>query len=135
MSTEPKPKVRLKLKIGNVEAEIECEESQLKGAVEQFLTAIQNQSEKLAAVTTTSKEEMPIKKDTCKSLLVGLWKEGWFSTARTLREVYEEMSRRGYHYDPSAIAHMLVDIVREGYLTREGVARQYTYVQKRPPTG
>jgi len=134
MSTDSKPKVRLKLKIGNVEAEIECEEDQLKGAVEQFLTAVQSQSEKLAVVTTAPRKEVPIKKDTCKSLLVGLWQEGWFSVSRTLGEVHEEMSRRGYHYDRSAIAHTLVDIMREGYLTRDGAARQYTYVQKRPPT-
>jgi hypothetical protein len=42
------------------------------------------------------------------------------------------MGRRGYHFDRTAVAHALTDLVREGLLTRMGEARGYRYVQKRP---
>jgi hypothetical protein len=61
-----------------------------------------------------------------------MWREGWFSTQKALSEVHEEMSRRGYHYDRTAVAHTLVDLVREGILFRDGSMRNYTYVQKQP---
>ena len=51
---------------------------------------------------------------------------------RTLSEVHEEMARRGYHYDRTAVAHALVDLVREGTLFRDGVMRNYRYIQKFP---
>ena len=125
--------IRLKLTIGDVEAEIECEESQLQSAVEKVVTALQKQSETLSKISSASISQSVVpKKQTCKTILTGLWEEGWFSVSRNLREVHEEMARRGYHYDRSAVAHTLVDLVREGILTRQGGARQYSYVQKRP---
>jgi hypothetical protein len=70
--------------------------------------------------------------ETCRGLLVTLWREGWFGSPHSLSEVHEEMSRRGYHYDRTAVAHTLVDLVREGTLFREGSMRNYRYVQRRP---
>ncbi|MDA4118570.1 MAG: hypothetical protein OK455_09530, partial [Thaumarchaeota archaeon] len=70
--------------------------------------------------------------DTCRGLLERLWKEGWFGSERTLGEAHEEMARRGYHYDRTAVSHALVDLVREGVLNREGTMSNYRYVQKRP---
>jgi len=129
-----KPPIRLKLKIGDVEAEIECEESQLQSAVEKVVTALQKQSETLSKISSISTSQRAVpKKQTCKTIITELWEEGWFSVSRNLGEVHEEMARRGYHYDRTAVAHTLVDLVRDGLLTRQGGARQYTYVQKRPP--
>jgi hypothetical protein len=126
--------IRLKLTIGDVEAEIECEESQLQSAVEKVVTALQKQSETLSKISNASLSQRSVpRKQTCKTIILELWKEGWFSISRNLREVHDEMGRRGYHYDRSAVAHTLVDLVREGILTRQGGARQYRYVQKRPP--
>jgi len=71
--------------------------------------------------------------ETCRGLLVTLWKEGWFASPRSLSEAHEELSRRGYHYDPTAVSHSLVDLVREGILFRDGSSRNYRYIQKRPP--
>jgi hypothetical protein len=61
-----------------------------------------------------------------------MWREGWFAQPKALSEVHEEMSRRGYHYDRTAVAHTLVDLVREGTLFRDGSMRNYRYVQKYP---
>ena len=129
MDEEKKP-IRIKLKIGTVEAEIECMEDQLKDAVQRVLSAIQEQI-KLQRPVETFPTPRP---DTCKLIIRRLWKEGWFSMGRNLGEVYEEMSRRGYHFDRTAVAHALVDLVREGYLTRLGRPRGYSYLQKRPPS-
>ena len=128
-----KSPIRLKLTIGDVEAEIECEESQLQSAVEKVVTALQKQSETLSKISRASISQRTIpKKQTCKTIILELWEGSWFSVSRNLREVHDEMARRGYHYDRSAVAHTLVDLVSEGILTRQGGARQYTYVQKRP---
>jgi len=45
------------------------------------------------------------------------------------------MSRRGYHYDRTAVSHTLADLVREGTLFREGSMRNYRYIQKYPLVG
>lgn len=128
MDEEKRP-IRIKLKIGAVEAEIECMEDQLRDTVQHLLSAIQEQIRLEKPVET-----FPIlRPDTCKSIIRGLWKEGWFSVQRNLGEVSEEMSRRGYNFDRTAVAHALVDLVREGYLTRLGKPRRYNYLQKRPP--
>ena len=129
-----KPPIRLKMTIGDIEAEIECEEEQLQSAVEKVVTALQSQTETLSKISNISTQQRAIpEKQTCKTITVDLWEEGWFSVSRKLGEVHEEMARRGYHYDRTAVAHTLVDLVREGLLTRQGGARQYQYVQKRPP--
>ena len=61
-----------------------------------------------------------------------MWGESWFETARSLSEVHEEIARRGYHYDKTAVSHSLTDLVRENVLFREGNMRNYSYIQKRP---
>jgi hypothetical protein len=43
------------------------------------------------------------------------------------------MARKGYHYDRTAVAHALIDLVKENVLTRDGPPRRYQYAQKRPP--
>jgi hypothetical protein len=125
------PPIRLKMKVGNLEFEIECQQNQLEEAVKRILST----------VTAYSKEPMIIQErplpaprtETCKSLIQELWNEGWFSTSHGLGEVHSEMARRGFHYDRTAVAHALVDLMKEGLLTREGRPRRYRYTQKRPP--
>jgi hypothetical protein len=128
--------VHIKIRIGNVEAEISCQPDQLKAAVENFISALEG---KEIASTPSSPplgpgpESIPHKKVFVSDLVKGFWSEGWFSTARNLSEVHAELSRRGYNYDRTAIAHTLVDLVREGLLTRQGMKGHYSYIQKKPP--
>ena len=125
------PPIRVKMKVGNLEFEIECQQDQLEESVKKILST----------VTTYSKEpiilsERPLpqpRAETCKSLIQQLWSEGWFSSSRGLGEVHSEMARKGFHYDRTAVAHALVDLMKEGLLTREGRPRRYRYAQKRPP--
>ena len=131
MSETKSPPIRLKMKVGNLEFEIECQQGQLEEAVKRILST----------VTTYAKESIIIperqlptpRAETCKSLIQQLWSEGWFSSPHGLGDVHSEMARRGFHYDRTAVAHALVDLMKEGLLTRDGRPRRYRYTQKRPP--
>ncbi|MGA8404803.1 MAG: hypothetical protein WB664_08300, partial [Nitrososphaeraceae archaeon] len=49
---------------------------------------------------------------------------------RQLGQIHEEISRRGYNYDRTAVSHSLTDMVRERTLVRVGTIRNYRYIQK-----
>lgn len=131
MSEGEKPPIRVKMKVGNVEFEIECGEDQLKDAVEKILSTVTEHAKETVAL---AEQAVPsARTETCKGVIQRLWSEGWFASPRRLGEVHSEMARRGYHYDRTAVAHALVDLVKDGLLTREGRPRRYRYAQKRPP--
>jgi len=130
---EKKPPIRLKMKVGNIEFEIECQEAQLKNAVEQILSTVTEQSKLVPAITEPSIKPTA-RAETCKGVIMKLWQEGWFATPRSLGEAHSEMARRGFHYDRTAVAHALIDLVKENILTRDGKPRRYRYAQKRPPS-
>jgi hypothetical protein len=119
------------MKIGEVEFEIECQEDQLQSTVDKILSTV---TEKLKDMPLmTERTAPPARAETCKGIIQKLWEEGWFSAAKGLSEVHSELARRGFHYDRTAVAHALIDLVKDGILTREGKPRRYQYAQKRPP--
>jgi hypothetical protein len=131
MTNDTNPPIRLKMKVGNLEFEIECQENQLEEAVKRILSTVTAYSKEPIIVP-----ERPLpspRAETCKSLIQKLWSEGWFASPHGLGEVHSEMARKGFHYDRTAVAHALVDLVKDGLLTREGRPRRYRYAQKRPP--
>jgi hypothetical protein len=117
------------MKIGEIEFEIECQEEQLQATVDKILSTV---TEKLKGTTLITERTTP-RAETCKGLIQKLWEERWFATSRGLGEVHSEMARRGFHYDRTAVAHALIDLVKDGILTRQGKPRRYQYAQKRPP--
>ena len=126
-----KPPIRIKMKIGEIEFEIECQEEQLQATVDKILSTV---TEKLKETSLmTERTAPPPRAETCKGLIQKLWGEGWFAAPRGLGEVHSEMARRGFHYDRTAVAHALIDLVKDGILTRQGKPRRYQYAQKRPP--
>jgi len=128
-----KPPIKLKMKVGNIEFQIECQEDQLKNAVEQILSTVTEQA-KLMPTLTEPSAKPTVRAETCKGIIMKLWQEGWFATPRSLGDVHSEMARRGFHYDRTAVAHALIDLVKENVLTRDGKPRRYRYAQKRPPS-
>jgi hypothetical protein len=130
MSEEKKITVRLE-KAG-WKVEITCTEDQLQRAMESVLSSLTNSS---PTQSVPFMEERPSEgaKKTVRGLILELWEESWFSEARSLSEVHEEIARRGYHYDRSAVSHSLTDLMKEGILTRQGNMRTYVYIQKKPP--
>ena len=132
MTEDPaEPPIRVKMKIGDVEFEIECQEQQLQAAVDKILSTVTQKLKETSLIT--ERTAPPPRAETCKGLIQKLWQEGWFSSARGLSNVHSELARRGFHYDRTAVAHALIDLVKDGILTREGKPRRYQYAQKRPP--
>jgi hypothetical protein len=110
MTENKESPIRLKMKVGTLEFEIECQPDQLEQSVQKIL----------ATVTAYSKEPIIIperpftqpRAETCKSLIQQLWSEEWFATPHGLGEVHSEMARRGFHYDRTEVAHALVDLMK-----------------------
>ncbi len=150
----PPEEVKIKLKHGDWEVEITCAETKIKQVVENVLSSldmsklvnpiVQEEFESLRREIETLKSGgigSRISKDsdktakggmTCRGLLDSLWQEGYFANERALAEVHEELGRRGYNYDRTAVSHSLADMVRENILTRTGTMRNFRYIQKRP---
>ncbi len=118
------------MKIGDIEFEIESQEDQLQSAVNKILSAV---TQKLKDTHLAERVAPPARAETCKGVIQKLWEENWFTHPRGLSEVHSEMARKGFHYDRTAVAHALIDLVKDGILTREGKPRRYQYAQKRPP--
>jgi hypothetical protein len=123
--------VTVKLKKGGWEVEISCPPEQLQKAVESVLSSLPMSFPPSNHASVGEKQQSSANK-TCRGLIVELWEESWFEEARSLSEVHEEISRKGYHYDKTAVSHSLTDLVRENLLSRNGNMRNYTYIQKRP---
>lgn len=126
-----KPPIRVKMKIGEIEFEIESQEDQLQTAIDHILSTV---TEKLKDTRLSERASPPARAETCKGVIQKLWAENWFNTPRGLDDVHTELARRGFHYDRTAVAHALVDLVKENVLTRIGRPRRYQYAQKRPPS-
>ena len=123
--------IKVRMKVGDVEFEIECEEEQLQTAVGKILSLVTERLKEISSLAGTV--GTPQRAETCKSIIQKLWEESWFDTPKNLDDVYGEMAKHGFHYDRTAVAHALIDLVKEGVLTREGKPRRYLYSQKRPP--
>ena len=125
-------RVHIKMRVGNIEFEIECREDQIQRVVDKVLSTITEYAKKPIPMIREATYQAE-RAETCRGILERLWREGFFTEPRSLSQVHEEMTRIGYHYDRTAVAHVLLDLVRDGTLTREGRPRRYVYVQKRPP--
>ena len=132
MTEKPqKPPIHVKMKIGDIEFEIESQEDQLQTAVDRILAIV---TERIKDTRLTERLAPPPRAETCKGIIQRLWEEDFFTKPQGLGEVHAEMARRGFHYDRTAVAHALIDLVKDGVLTREGKPRRYQYAQKRPPS-
>jgi len=128
---ETKPPVRVKMKIGEIEFEIECQEDQLQPTVDKILSTVTDKMKEIPSIAERPMQHA--RAETCKGIIQKLWEESWFSVPKGLSDVHAELARRGFHYDRTAVAHALIDLVKDGILTREGKPRRYQYAQKRPP--
>ena len=130
-SEELKPPIRLKIKTGKAEFEIECKEDQLKEVLQKLLSTIMEHVREPVVITERG---LPfVRTGTCKYILQKLWLDEWFASPRVLGEVHSEVARRGHRFDRGTVAHALVDLVKDNLLIREGQPRHYHYVQKKQP--
>jgi hypothetical protein len=129
-----KPPIKVKMKIGDIEFEIESQEDQIQTAVDRILSAVTARLKDMQVTSQQERASPPPRAETCKGVIQKLWEENWFTQPKGLDDVHGELARRGFHYDRTAVAHALVDLVKDNILTRLGRPRRYQYAQKRPPT-
>ena len=128
-------KIKVEVVIGPATVRVEAPPDKLEEAVRNAVSALKSVYPQLGAEAARMLQERGAKEKkagrkptpTCSGLLRGLIEEGWFDEARALSEVVQELAKRGYHYDPTAVSHSLLDLVRERSLIREGAPRRYTY--------
>ena len=131
--TPQKPPIKVKIKIGDIEFEIESQEDQIQTAIDRILASITARMKELQLVQPSAdRQAPPPRAETCKGVIQKLWEEGWFGEPRGLEDVHSELARKGFNYDRTAVAHALVDLVKDNVLTRIGKPRRYQYAQKRP---
>jgi hypothetical protein len=151
--------VKVRLRHKDWEVEITCNEARLKSVVEDVLSGIDSSFYNLASSSSSkielkaeldelrskilSVEDLIAKRGagglerhssqkigmTCRSLLELLLKDKFFREERQLGQIHEEISRRGYNYDRTAVSHSLTDLVRERVLVRVGTIRNYKYIE------
>ncbi|MEM2760521.1 MAG: hypothetical protein QXU32_11630 [Nitrososphaerales archaeon] len=125
--------VKVKLRRGSWEIEISCPEDRVKQVMENIISSMEGIPTETEPSVIPERKQQPRGSATCKGLIESLWTEQWFASERSLADVHEELSRRGYNYDRTAVSHSLTDLVRENLLTRTGTMRAYRYIQKKPP--
>ena len=121
------------MKIGEIEFEIEAQPDQIQSTVDKILNTVTDHLKNTNLSQVTERAASPPRAETCKGVIQKLWEEKWFGEPRGLDDVHSELARRGFHYDRTAVAHALVDLVKDNILTRIGKPRRYQYAQKRPP--
>lgn len=113
---------KIKITVGNTTVEIEAPLEGLEEAVRNVLSALRTEPPAQQSKPQQSRRPM-----TCRAVVQELVENGWMSAGRTLSEVVAELERRGYIYDSTAVAHVLLDLVRSGVLERVGEPRRYVY--------
>jgi hypothetical protein len=126
--------IKVKMKIGDIEFEIEAQPDQIQTAVDRILATITDRLKNTNLAQIAERPATLPRAETCRGVIQKLWDEKWFSQPRGLDDVHTELARKGFHYDRTAVAHALVDLVKDNILTRIGKPRRYQYAQKRPPT-
>ncbi|MCF8885612.1 MAG: hypothetical protein QXL40_03335 [Nitrososphaerota archaeon] len=129
-----KEKIKIEVTVGPATVRIEAPPDKLEEALRQVIMVL-----KETLPQSGLKEEIVEKKSsgkvspTCSTLLKNLVEEGWFDKPRSLSETVQELAKRGYNYDSTAVSHSLLDLVREKVLAREGTPRRYIYysIQKK----
>lgn len=151
--------VKVRLRHKDWEVEITCKEDKLRRIVEDVISGLDSNSaedsvsSKNSSELTAQMEELRSKFKsieallgssgtgverksaqkigmTCRTLLDLLLNENYFNQERQLGQIHEEISRRGYNYDRTAVSHSLTDLVRERMLVRVGTIRNYRYIQR-----
>ncbi|MDW7978879.1 MAG: hypothetical protein RMH74_08765 [Candidatus Caldarchaeum sp.] len=121
--------IKVRITTPTATVEVEAPADKIEEAVKNVLNAL-----KTAEPQPTTKPTPPKKLITCRKAVEELVNSGWLKTGRNLSEVVAELERRGFLYDTTAVAHVLLDLVRLGLLERVGEPRKYVYIQpaKRP---
>ena len=78
MTEEVEPPIRLKMKVGNLEFEIECRGDQVEETVKKILSTVTEQTN--TPISLTERRFSPPRAETCKGLIQSLFAEGNFDS-------------------------------------------------------
>ena len=118
VSKELNPSVQIKLRIGELQVELEAPKSEIAKMVSQVIAQIP----KDAAYGPVSVKRQPLK-----ASLRKLVEQGYLKESRRLPEIIEELRKLGYVYGSGSVSHELANMSREGLLIREGSLRHFSY--------
>ena len=79
---EDKSIVHVKMRVGDVEFEIECSVDEVGSVVDRVLAAVSERQ--ILSATSGEKPTFAGRGETCKGLVVGLWQQAWFGVGRSL---------------------------------------------------
>ena len=86
--------IRVKMKIGEVEFEVECQEEQLQTTIDKILSTVTKRLKETQLVIERTKPSRNYA-ETCKGVIIRLWEERFFLEPRKLGQIHNEMARRG----------------------------------------
>ena len=121
------------MKIGDIEFEIEAQPDQIQTAVDKSSPQSPNDSKNTNLAQVAERPAPRPRAETCKGVIQKLWEENWFTEPKGLDDVHTELARKGFHYDRTAVAHALVDLVKDNILTRIGKPRTIPIRTKKTP--
>ncbi len=128
--TQPQqnPPLHIKMKIGDIEFEIEAQPNQIQTAVDQILATV---TERLKNTNLAQAVERPAplpRAETCRGVIQKLWEENYFTEPKSLDEVHSELARKGFHTTAQP-SHTHQSPRQRKHLTR-CKPRRYQYSQK-----
>ena len=110
------------------------------GDYEKILKILEVQNKKIdelkKLLTQNATEIISSKKSKSKSpqsitgFITLMSKEGFFDTPKTLKEISEELARRGYHYRTTSLSQPIQTLLRKRSLGRIVVNGKWAYVKR-----
>ena len=116
------PIMEAKLQIGQWEVELRAPRSKLAETIQKVLSQMPESLAHPHLSSATSK-----RKNTLRDGLANLLAQGWFREERSLNEVEDIIRDRGYFPAAGSVSHGLMDMVREGRLSRLGYPKRFRY--------
>jgi len=69
-------------------------------------------------------------KESVYGYLMGMKNDGFFDTPKTLKDIFEELSRLGHYYKTSSLTNPLQRLIRQKKLGRIGKKGKWQYVSR-----
>lgn len=120
-------------KNNNIKIEISGRNEEMMKMIQSMLVDILNKQEHKAGFSTVKSPKAESPKSLV-NILTDFSDKGFFSTPRSLNEVTEQLKKDGYTFPNTTIAPLLLYLVRQEILVREGKRGGYKYSSKKAMT-
>ena len=103
------------------------EQNKKLNRIEKSLIKDSQESRESVVIPITKSQKKPT---SITSFITFLSKEGFFDTPKTLKEISNELARRGYHYQTSSLTNPIQILLRKRSIGRIIVNGQWAYVKR-----